>query len=310
MRAASSFEHVERQLEAITFLGVDGQVDVGSCGRLDQLPQARQQFGEDALALRVFVAREQRAELHRDAVGAFGIARHAPAGDRPDAVEVGRQVAPRIGLGARALTEHVVAEAQLRRRLALVPGLSHRLLDVAAEHELMSEQLHRPHRGGDHGLRAEPPEQAALGVGLGQELLRQRDGAGRQAGQHLVRAAGAGVERCLAELVGGERDRRLDVGNAQQRLGQAHQRQSFGGGDRVLAKQRLHGPERGRVGRAPPAPRGAHAAPPTASRVRCPRGASGAAGARPPPRRDRGTAGGQRAMGSNSWRDVLRCRYI
>ena len=53
----------------------------------------------------------------------------APSGSlatRPPAiarmrVEVGRQVAPRIGLGARAFAEHVVAEAQLRRRLALGP---------------------------------------------------------------------------------------------------------------------------------------------------------------------------------------------
>jgi hypothetical protein len=50
-------------------LGVDGQVDVGRGRQVDQLLHAGHQHGKDTLALRLFVARKQRAELDRDAVG-------------------------------------------------------------------------------------------------------------------------------------------------------------------------------------------------------------------------------------------------
>ena len=160
-----------------------------------------------------------------------------------DRAPVRREVALRIGLGTRALAEHVVAEAQQRLRAALVVGLVHRLVDVAAEHELPAEQLDRAHRRGHHRVRAESLEQAGLAVGLGQESLGHRNRTGRQAGQHAVRAVAMGVELGLAELVGGERDGGLGIGHTQQGLGQPHQRQSLGAGDRVLAQQRLHRPE-------------------------------------------------------------------
>ena len=57
----------------------------------------------------------------------------------------------------------------------------------------------------------------------------------------LVRA-----EVGATELVGGERDGSFGIGHTQQRLGQPHQRQSFGTGNRVLAQQRFKRPERGR----------------------------------------------------------------
>ena len=49
-------ENVEREFEAVALLGIDGQVHVGARRGLDELPHARQQLGEDALALRHFVA--------------------------------------------------------------------------------------------------------------------------------------------------------------------------------------------------------------------------------------------------------------
>ena len=78
--AGQHVQQVQRQLQPVHLFGVDGQVQVGRGRRFDELPHARLQLGEHALALRFFVAREQRAELDRDAVGAIGeSARWPPA---------------------------------------------------------------------------------------------------------------------------------------------------------------------------------------------------------------------------------------
>ena len=254
-------QHVERQFQPIAFFGVDGQVDVGPRGGLDQLPHARQQLGKNALALRVFVAREQRAQLDRNAIGRLGSGPDRGAGsDGVDGIQVRGEIALRIGFGARAFAQHVVAEAQAGLLFACGRGLAHRLGNRAAQHELPTQQLDRAHGGADHRLRAQPLEQTGVDFTLRQELFRQADGTGRQRGEHLVRAAGAGVELRVAELVGRQRDGGLGVGHAQQRFGQPHQRQAFGAGNRVLAQQRFHGPERRRVvaHRLHPGPRGAH----------------------------------------------------
>ena len=237
-------QHVERELEAIALFRVDRQVDVGLRRGLDELPRARQQFREDALALRIFVAREQRAELDRDAVGALGALGRSAVRDGVDRVQVRREIALRIGLGARAFAEHVVAEAQAFQGLAGRCGLTHRFLDRAAEHELAAEQLDRADGRGNDRLRAQALQDAAFGIVLWQEPLRQRDRARGQVCEHLVRPARGCVEIGLPQLVGGERDRGFGVGNPQQRFGEAHQREPFGAGDRVLLQQRFHRPER------------------------------------------------------------------
>ena len=61
-------EHLQRELEAIALLGVDGEVDVGRGGEVEQRRQARHQLGHHARVVRVFVARVQRRQLDRDAV--------------------------------------------------------------------------------------------------------------------------------------------------------------------------------------------------------------------------------------------------
>ena len=62
-------EHIEREFEAVALFGIDRQIHVGARGRLDQAPHARQQLRENTLALRILVAREEGAELDRDAIG-------------------------------------------------------------------------------------------------------------------------------------------------------------------------------------------------------------------------------------------------
>jgi len=238
------FEDVERELQAVALLGVDGEVEVGARRGVDQRPHPWQQFGEHAFALRHFVAREQCAELDRDAVRVLGPAAVLRLRDARDRLRIGGVIALRIGFGTCAFTEHVVAEAQGRSGAALAACLAHRLADVLAEHELPAEQLNGTHRGRHHCLRAEPLEQTGFVLGVGQKALGQLDCAGRQAGEHAMRSlAVVCIEARLAELVGGQCDGGLGIGHTQQRLGQPHQRQTLGAGDGVLAQQRLHGPE-------------------------------------------------------------------
>lgn len=212
---------------------------------LAQQPHARHQLAQHAVALRVLVARMQRAELDRDTVVALGRGGGIGAlGDRGDGAGVALEVAQRVLVGARALAEHVVAEAQGGLLAVRGTGFVHRLGDGLAQHELPAQQLHRAQRGGDHGARTEPGHQAGRMVGLGQEALRHRDRGRRQARQ---RGIGRALEIGAPELVGRERDGGLGIGHAQQRLGQAHQREALGARDRVFAQQALHGPERRRM---------------------------------------------------------------
>ena len=157
------FEHLQRQLEPVRFLGIDGEADVGAGSQLAQVPDARHQLGQNAVALGVFVARMQRAQLDRDAVVAGGCA----AGlrclrNRRDRTAVAFEVLHRVGFGAGAFAQHVVGKAQVGLMAAGSAGSLQRLRHVLAQHELAAQQLHRPQRCGDHGLRAQPGQQAAF----------------------------------------------------------------------------------------------------------------------------------------------------
>ena len=60
-------DEIERQIEAVGLLGVDGEADAGVARPARQRQQARRQLGQNALALRHLVARMQGRELDRDA---------------------------------------------------------------------------------------------------------------------------------------------------------------------------------------------------------------------------------------------------
>ena len=87
--------------------------------------------------------------------------RAAAAAIARDRVAVGREVAPRVALGARAFAQHVVA----RSAGAAAPCAGRAASPIAspmraAQHELAAEQLDRAHGGRHHRLRAEPLQQA------------------------------------------------------------------------------------------------------------------------------------------------------
>ena len=60
-------DDVERQVQPGGFLGVDVEADAGAGGKPRQLAQAGHQFGHDAGALGLLIARVQRRQLDRDA---------------------------------------------------------------------------------------------------------------------------------------------------------------------------------------------------------------------------------------------------
>ena len=259
-------QQVQREFQPVALFGVNRQVDVGMRSSLYQGPHARQQFGKDPFTLRVFIPRIKRTELDRDLVTRLRPGRASrrsatPAGDHRDGALIGRQVLGRCSAGARALAQHVKAEVHRGAALALAAGLRNGVADGARIDKLPAQQLDGTHCGRHHGARAQALQQATFAASFGQEALGQGNRAGRQARKHLVRPFGtAGFKVGAAELIGGQGDGRFGIGHAQQRFGQAHQRQTLGAGDGVLAQQRFHGPEGRRCGARAlhPGPRHGH----------------------------------------------------
>ena len=166
-------DHVERKLEAVGLLGVDGEVEVEALRRPRQLEDHRDQLGHHPRALRRLVARVQRRELDRDAgsVGQGGVA--GGAADRLDRLGVAPAVGLGVGRGAGAFAEHVegiAVEPAGRARGALEGGL-----DRLAEHEMVAHQPHRLPRRRAHGGLAEAPG------GGGQDAVGRVAGARRSA---------------------------------------------------------------------------------------------------------------------------------
>ena len=123
-------------------------------------------------------------------------------------------------------------------------GFFHGLRHGLAQHKLAPQQLHRAQGGGDHGFGAEFAHQSwrrGGGIGARQKMFGQRNGGAGNARQQLVAALG---EVGAAKLVGRQGNGGVHVGHAQQGLGQAHQGQALGAGNRVFLEQTFHGPKR------------------------------------------------------------------
>ena len=230
-------EDIERGVEAVGLLGVDGQADAMTPGALRQGQQPGRQLAQHPVSLRELVARVERRQLDRDA----GPGEHAVArGVRADGVDrrgVGFEELRGVGHGARRLAEHVEGVA-VARRLGR-PGALQRLADGAAHDELAAQDAHRlEQRPADHRLAAARDQPADDRAGVAAKPGIEADQA---AGQH--QSPGRGVDEQglaapqvalpvgVAELVADQPVGGLAIGNPQQRLGEAHQ------DDALLARQ-------------------------------------------------------------------------
>ncbi|OIQ81085.1 hypothetical protein GALL_371530 [mine drainage metagenome] len=238
-----ALEQVQRQLEAVGFLGVDVQPDVVAARQPRQLLQPRQQLVHHALALGARVARVQRRQLDRDARAFVDAAALRRLADGVDRLLVVAQVARRVGCGQRGLAEHVVGVAEAARFPFAAVG--QRFGDGLAEHELLA---HQPHRHVDaaahHRLAAasdqsrERRRQPRLAARRGQ-LAGQQQAPGGRVDEQRAAAAEVALPVAGADLVADQRVARRGVGDAQQRFGQAHQRDAFLARQCVLLQQGL-----------------------------------------------------------------------
>ena len=230
---------VERELEALGFLGVDGVADAARGREARQLAQPGEQLTHDTRALCFLEARMEGRELDGDRVR---------CAHRADGVRVKLHVALRIGRGAGGFAEHVVG-MHIGRALG---AAAHGVVDGFGEHELLGKNAHRlAHRGAHHRLakaRDDVLEWRGLVVPA-RELAREEQGPVGGAREQRVVAARRPV--ALRELIAQQRIGGRRVGDAQQRLGDAHERDAFGRGEPVVAQKRFGAERSGR--------RGAHA---------------------------------------------------
>ncbi len=243
------FDDVQRQLQAVGFLGIHGAADAIGLGQLRQFQHARDQVGHDARALGVLVARVQRGELDRDARGRVDVAigaataRLVVTADGVDRAAVVFQVALGVLHGQRAFAKHVerIAVAGV---VALVRARQ-RFVDGAAHDELVAHDLHRlAHGQADHRLAhaADQARERTGHVGAGgivdlHQAAGQHQAPGGGVDQHRVAAAHVLLPVRIAELVADQLVGRVLVGDAQQRFGHAHQQHAFFAAQVVLAHE-------------------------------------------------------------------------
>ena len=189
------------------------------------------QLAHCARALRHLEPRAERGQLHGDA---WRVEQRADAPgaapDRFDRRSVCGEITRRIRGRQRGLAEHVeriVELGRLRRALQ-------RALDRLSHHELLTEDPHRlAQRGAHDGLADTLDEPRKERRGRFLDLCRPNDAARQQQrpgrGVDEQRLAFSQVRLPIrgAELVGDEPVGRVGVGNAQQRLGEAHQDDAF-----------------------------------------------------------------------------------
>ncbi len=222
-------EQLQRQGQAIGFLGVQREVDIGPGGLDRQRLDAGIEHGEDVVGADRFVTRIERRQLDRNAMIAFG-ATAGDLGQRGDGVGIGLGVAHGVVFGACPFAQHVE-----RAQIAFLLGALQRVLDGPAQDELLAHDADGLGDGSADDRLADALGQAgeiAFQVALG-AVLDIDD----PAGQH--QAPGRGVDEPivgLAEMRGpvGRRDLFGDqlvaggfVRRAQQGLRQAHQGQTL-----------------------------------------------------------------------------------
>ncbi len=158
-RARKRRDEIEREIETVGLLGVDGEADADILGLAGERQQHGRQIAQHSAALAFLVARMQRRQLDRDAGRVVEAAARDTPADGGDRLVVSRRVARGILGGARRLAQHVV-----RKAIALCfggRGAVERLGDGAAHDELVPQDAHRRrHRLAQHRLAAARDEPA------------------------------------------------------------------------------------------------------------------------------------------------------
>ena len=198
---------------------------------------------DHALALRPRIARMQRRELHRHAGSGDDAASRRRAADRVDRRFVRVVVALGIGLGQRRLAQHV-ERVRVAARFALA-HVDERLVDRAAGDELAAEKAHRE-------IHAFPDQRLAALAQQRRERLLERalvaridelagDEQAPRGGVDEQRRRGADMRApvAAADLVADQAIARRCVRDAQQRLGDAHERDALAAVERELEHQRV-----------------------------------------------------------------------
>ena len=243
-RVAERLQQVQGYLQAVGLFGVDVQAHVVATRQDRQLAHARQQFGHDAFALGARVARVQRRQLDRDARAFVDAAPRAGLADGMDGLLVRGVVALGIVGRGGGLAQHVVRIAEAAGFHLAVVG--QRLGDGLARHELLAHHPHRQvHALADQRLAAlaDQARQRARQVLLavdGDQLARQHQPPGGRIDEQRLASADMRLPVAAGHLVADQRITRGAVGNAQQGLGQAHQRHALLAGQREFLDQALH----------------------------------------------------------------------
>ena len=202
--------------------------------------QPRQQLRHDAIFLQPGVAGMQGGQFDGNARAVLNAAPGAGGTDGLDRMLVVAIVPGRVVGCDRRFAQHVIRIAEA---LCLQPaGGVQRFLDRAAGHELLAHHAHRH-------VNAAADERLATPGNKAREGGRQPLGARRSQSAGHDQAPGGGVHKqgwrvakvlapiATADLVANERVPRGRVRDAQQRLGQAHQRHAFLAAEIVLAHE-------------------------------------------------------------------------
>ncbi len=237
-------DQVERQFEAVRFLGIDRKADAEGAGITGESEQRRQKFAPDPAVLGHFIARVQCRQFDRDPGRRFDRPAGSCLADRGDRAAIGAVVALGILHRARRLAEHVEGMAIAVALGAARPPQG--FLDRAPHDELVGENAHR---GGDrlapYRLTRARDEAAQNAAEIG--VTPRTFGAQQSSGQHQRPGRGIDEERAgMAEmalpigrgdLVADQPVDGLGIGDPQQRLGDTHQRDALGRGQRVFLQK-------------------------------------------------------------------------
>ena len=242
--SAQRFQQVERQFQPITFFGVDVQADVVPLRQPRQQGQPRAQLGHYPPDLGTAVARVQRRQLDRDARAFVDATPGRGLADGVDGLLVGRQVARRVGRGQRGLAQHVVRVAEAGGLAR--PGVGQRLGDGLAGDELLAHHAQGHVNALAHQRLAAAADEAAQRRAQARVAVAGHQPASQQQtpGGGVDKQRGAApqvlVPVAVADLVADQRVAGRRIGDAQQRLGQTHQRHAFLRRQRKFLQQPLH----------------------------------------------------------------------